>query len=98
MPNSLRNSSEGIDLATVDDPDVRRVLRQMNDRITATLGRQQMEIEALLEMMIDKHIGSLGEFKRYLAKLQEGNQRTERIHEEVLSAAGISSRSVRLEA
>jgi hypothetical protein len=87
MPNSSPHL-DAIDLASVPDPDVRRALRQMHEQYMMILQRQQMEIEALLEMMIDKHIGSLGEFKRYLSKLQTGNRRTDRIHEEILNAAG----------
>jgi hypothetical protein len=88
MPASLRNS-DGIDLSFISDPDVRRVLRQMHERYTAAMEQQQHEIEALLEMMIDKHVGSLGEFKRYLAKHKAGLGRSERIHEEILTAAGM---------
>jgi hypothetical protein len=43
--------------------------------------QQQIEIEALLEMITDKHIGSMGEFRRYVQRITENDsQRAARVH------------------
>jgi ATP-dependent Zn protease len=85
MPETTAQSTR-LDLASIADPDVRRVLRQMHEQYRAILDRQQVEIEAILEMLIDKRLGSLGEFKLNASRLQEKNIRSERFHEAVLAA------------
>jgi hypothetical protein len=70
-----------LDLSRVDDPDVRRALRSLNDQLKAAIDRQQVEIQALLEMMIEKHVGSIGEYRRHLLRLQQGSARSDRIHD-----------------
>lgn len=79
-----------VDLTAVTDPDVRRAMRavfQYTQQLQAKIQQQQQEIEALLQMMMEKHVGSIGEFKRHLLKLQQGGARTERIHGQIESAA-----------
>jgi hypothetical protein len=76
----------GPDLSRIDDPEVRRALRAIQQEVTIGLQRHQLEIDALLEMMMEKHIGSLGEFKRHLTTLQQNTQRTTRIHDALAAA------------
>lgn len=67
-------------IADVPDPDVRRALRLVYQDLHQTIEHHQMEIQALLEMMLEKHVGSIGEYKRHLTRLQQGGvARSERI-------------------
>jgi hypothetical protein len=75
-----------IDLSAIADPDMRRALRTIHHELAATLQRHEMEIQAMLEMILEKHIGSIGEYKRHLLKLQQGGARSERIHDQIHSA------------
>jgi hypothetical protein len=87
---SSSGSLPSVDISTITDPDIRRVVRQvvqLNQQLSSQIRQQQNEIEALLQMMIEKHVGSLGEFKRHMLKLQQGGARTERIHEQIASAS-----------
>ncbi len=70
-----------LDVATISDPETRRALRALHQQFGAALDRQQMEINALLEVLLHKGTTSLGEFKRHLAKLQGGDARGGRIQE-----------------
>lgn len=71
-------------IASVPDPDVRRALRAMYHDLHATIETHQMEIQALLEMMLEKHVGSIGEYKRHLTRLQHGGvPRSERIQGQI---------------
>jgi hypothetical protein len=75
-------------LSTVPDPDVRRALRAMYHDLHQTIEKHQLEIQALLEMMLEKHVGSIGEYKRHLTRLQQGAiPRSERIQGQVAGAA-----------
>ncbi len=74
-----------IDLSGIENPHIRIALRDLQSMLIFTLQRQQLDIQALLEMMIDHHIGSLAEFKRYLARQKE-NARTGRIHDAIVAA------------
>jgi hypothetical protein len=76
-------SLPNVDVSTITDPDIRRAFRtvvQQNQQLTARMHQQQQEIEALLQMMLEKHVGSVGEFKRHMLKLQTGDARGERLH------------------
>jgi hypothetical protein len=89
---SPSGSLPSVDISTITDPDIRRVVRQvvqLNQQLSSQIRQQQNEIEALLQMMIEKHVGSLGEFKRHMLKLQQGGARTERIHEQIAGAAQV---------
>lgn len=71
-------------IATVPDPDVRRALRAIYQDLHQTVHNQQIEIQALLEMMLEKHVGSIGEYKRHLTRLQQGGvARSERIQGQI---------------
>ena len=74
-----------LDLSTVNDPDVRRALRKVYQELCDTMQRQDLEIQALLGMMLEKHVGSLGEYKRHLLKLQQGGARSARIQGQISS-------------
>jgi hypothetical protein len=66
----------------VTDPDARRAIRAVYQHLQATIDRQQLEIEALLEFIVEKRVGSLTEYKLLLGRLQQpGNARHEKIHE-----------------
>ena len=81
MPHS--GSLPNVDVSTISDPDIRRAFRSMvqqNQALSARVHQQQQEIEALLQMMLEKHVGSVGEFKRHMLKLQAGDARGERLH------------------
>ena len=74
-----------VDLSNVSDPDVRRALRLMQQTYETRLVQQQTEIEALLEMLIEKHVGSIGEFKRHLMRIQQKDARGTRLHEQIIA-------------
>ena len=84
-------AAPAIDVSTITDTPTRRAVRgvlQLNQQLTETVHRQQLEIEALLHMMCEKHVGSVGEFKRHMLKLQGNDARSERIHGQI---AGMSA-------
>jgi hypothetical protein len=75
-----------VDVSSITDPDVRRAFRslvQVNQVMAARIHQQQQEIEALLQMMVEKHVGSIGEFKRHMIKLQSADPRSERLHGQI---------------
>lgn len=78
--------NKSVDLSAIQDPVIRRVFREYHEQTMAIIGRQQLQIEALLEAMIDKHVTSIGEFKRQMQKLQSQSLSSSRLHEAVLSA------------
>lgn len=86
MPDSGTHhgsSLPNVDVSTISDPDIRRAFRMMvqqNQQLTARMQQQQQEIEALLQLMLEKHVGSLSEFKRHMLRLQSGDARSERLH------------------
>jgi len=78
-----------VEVSTIPDPDIRRAFRavvQINQQLCARVQQQQQEIEALLQMMIEKHVGSVGEFKRHMLKLQTADARCERLHGQIAGA------------
>ncbi|MDB5324059.1 MAG: hypothetical protein JWN40_5690 [Phycisphaerales bacterium] len=77
-----------VDVSSITDPDIRRALRavvQLNQHLTAQVHQHQQEIESLLQMMVEKHIGSVGEFKRHMLKMQSADPRSERLHGQIAS-------------
>jgi hypothetical protein len=67
-------------LSAIPDPDLRRAIRTVYHDLHATIDKQQIEIQALLEVILEKHVTSIGEYKRHLARVQQGGTtRTERI-------------------
>jgi hypothetical protein len=88
MPDS--GTLPQIDVSAITDPDVRRAFRsllQVNQAMTTRIQQQQQEIEALLQMMVEKHVGSIGEFKRHMIKLQSADPRSERLHGQIAGHA-----------
>lgn len=78
-------------IASVPDPDVRRALRAIYHDLHQTIQHQQVEIQALLEMMLEKHVGSVGEYKRHLTRLHQGGvPRSERIQGQTSSTPGVA--------
>ena len=78
-----------VDVSTITDPDIRRAIRavvQVNQHLSAQVHQQQQEIESLLQMMVEKHIGSVGEFKRHMLKMQSADPRSERLHGQIAGA------------
>jgi hypothetical protein len=81
MPQQGSNASLNVDLTRVTDPEVRKAFRNLVQQVQQALDTQQIEIEAMLEMMVDKHVGSLSEFKRNVQKIQQRTtERAERVH------------------
>jgi hypothetical protein len=85
--SEVKKPGEGIDLNLVQDPDVRRTLRALQQQMAEKLTEQQYQIDAMLEMMLEKHIGSIGEFKRHLLRVQQKDARSERLHDTIVAAA-----------
>ena len=85
-PTHHSAATGGVDFSSIPDPDVRRALRAMYQELSATVQRQEIEIQAMLELMLEKHIGSIGEYKRHLTRLQQpGTGRSSRIHDQIAS-------------
>jgi hypothetical protein len=81
------------DVSTIADPNTRRAMRavvQQNVHLTAQLQQHQMEIEALLHMLVEKHVGSVGEFKRHMLRLQANDARSGRLHEQIAGMGTVS--------
>jgi len=77
-----------LEITAIHDPDVRRALRAMYNELHTTIEHHQIEIQALLELMLEKHVGSIGEYKRHLTRLQQGGVgRSERIQGQISAAA-----------
>jgi hypothetical protein len=73
-----------VDVSTIPDPDVRRALRQIQTDYQTQLTQQRAEIDAILEVLLEKHTTSLGELKRHVAKVQQQQQqgsRSGRLHD-----------------
>jgi hypothetical protein len=76
----------GFDFSSIHDPEMRRGLRAFHQHFSDIINRQQMEIDAIMELMLEKHVGSLGELKRQLIKVQQNPARHARIHEQLEAA------------
>jgi hypothetical protein len=71
-------------IASIPDPDMRRACRTTYNDLHALIEKQQIEIQALLEVILEKHVTSIGEYKRHLARLQQGGvARSERIQSQI---------------
>jgi hypothetical protein len=84
------SSLPNVDVSTISDPDIRRAFRMMvqqNQQLTARMHQQQQEIEAMLQLLLEKHVGSVSEFKRHMLKLQAGDARSERLHSMITGGA-----------
>jgi len=79
--SDLSSQNQGLDLRMVDDPGVRQALRSMQQHFSEKLKAQQAQIDAMLDLLIEKNFTSLGELKREVAKIQQNAQRAERLHQ-----------------
>jgi hypothetical protein len=77
--------SSAVDVSAVADPEVRRALRAMQQEYQTALAHQRAEIDAILEVLLEKHVTSVGELRRHVARMQQQQQthgsRAGRLHE-----------------
>lgn len=79
-----------VDVNAVADPEARRVLRAMQQEYLTALAHQRAEIDAILEVLLEQHVTSVGELRRHVAKAQQqqaGASRAGRVHEAIWGAA-----------
>jgi hypothetical protein len=83
------DTSLSVDLTRIENAEVRRAVRSLMQQMQQVIDRQQTQIEALLEMVLDKHVGSIGEYKHYMQRsAQHADQRlAERVRVQVAPAA-----------
>lgn len=80
MAGSTNHSA--VDVSLIQDPDVRRALRQIQEEYANQLAHQRAEIDAILEVLLEKHLTSVGELRRHVAKSQQaGTGRAGRLHD-----------------
>ena len=72
-----------LDLSRVDDPETRRAIRAVHQEMAGALARQQMEIQALVEVLMEKHLTSIGEFRRHMQRLSQKDARGLRLHDQL---------------
>ena len=80
MPHQSRPHPFGIDLSVVEPAETRRVLRTVLQQVELRFVEQQNETEALIEMLCDRHAISVGEFKVYLRRMQQRDEKAVRLH------------------
>jgi hypothetical protein len=76
-----------LDLTRIDDPETRRAIRAVHQQLTETISRQQMEIEALVEVLMEKHMTSIGEFRRHMMRVSQKDARGTRLHDQLMAPA-----------
>ncbi len=87
MQQATTATALNVDLSRIENAEVRRALRQLIQQLQETIVQQQIEIEALLEMMLDKHLSSMSEFKRHVQILrQRAGERNDRLRTQVTQA------------
>ena len=59
--SDLSSQTQALDLRLVDDPGVRQALRSMYQQMLDKIAHQQLAIDAMLEMLIEKNFTSVGE-------------------------------------
>lgn len=85
MPQLTTTPHLNVDLTRIENAEVRRAVRQLVQQLQETIARQQVEIEALLELMLEKHIASLSEFRRQVQRVsQHATERNERVHSQAV--------------
>ena len=80
MPHQTMPHPLGIDVSGVEPAETRRVLRTVLQQIELRFVEQQNETEALIEMLCDRHVISVGEFKVYLRRMQQRDEKAVRLH------------------
>lgn len=86
MAAHLVHSAPGIDLSHVEPAETRRALRQLVQMLTARIEEQQTQIEALVELLVDRHVMSVGELKSALRRMQSRDDKAARVHSVLQSA------------
>src|SRR3954462_3933562 len=76
-----------LDLSRVDDPETRRAIRAVHQQMNETISRQQNQIEALVEVLIEKHMTSIGEFRRHMMRVGQKDARGTRLHDQLMAPA-----------
>src|SRR5258707_13236626 len=92
--STSQTGQSALDLSRVDDPETRRAIRAVHQQMTATISRQQMEIEALVEVLIEKHMTSIGEFRRHMMRGSQKDARGPRLHHQLMAPHAPSARPV----
>ena len=70
-----------VDLTRIENPEIRRAIRHLIQQLQEIISQQQVQIEALVEMTVDKHVWSQSEYRRYVQKIsQSATGRPERPH------------------
>jgi hypothetical protein len=82
---SHTGQQSSLDLSRVDDPETRRAIRAVHQQMSETITRQQMEIEALVEVLIEKHMTSIGEFRRHMMRVSQKDARGSRLHDQLMA-------------
>jgi hypothetical protein len=90
----VTSRNAGFNLSSIQEPGLRRALRSVFDEMTATMNRQQMQIDALIEIVLDKHLTSMGELRRQLVRCQQEHTRSQRLHEALGLALNAPSQPV----
>src|SRR5438046_2324908 len=75
------------DVARLQDPDVRRAVRLVYNEAMNAVAKHQVVMEALLEALLEKHVTSIGEFKRLIAKVEQKAPGAAHVLEQVMSHA-----------
>ena len=89
-----QTGQSSLDLSRVDDPETRRAIRAVHQQMTETISRQQMEIEALVEVLIEKHMTSIGEFRRHMMRVSQKDARGSRLHDQLMAPHAPSAHPV----
>jgi hypothetical protein len=82
-----QTGQSNLDLSRVDDPETRRAIRALHQQLSETISRQQMEIEALVEVLMEKHMTSIGEFRRHMMRVGQKDARGLRLHDQLMGPA-----------
>lgn len=70
-----------VDLTRIENPEIRRAIRQLVQQLQEIISQQQIQIEALVEMTVDKHVWSQSEYRHYVQRIaQNATGRPDRFH------------------
>ena len=73
-----------VDLTRIENAEVRRAVRQLTQQVQEIISQQQIEIEALLQLMLDKNVSSISEFRRHVQRMaQRASERNDRVHSQI---------------
>src|SRR5437773_458684 len=87
IESTSQPAAPNLDLSRVDDPETRRAIRAVHQAMAETMARQQMQIEALVEVLMEKHLTSIGEFRRHMQRLSQKDARGLRLHDQLMTPA-----------